>query len=156
MSLARPGLKQATFPAFCGTWRFITTLTTVHHLSQPEPNHSIPLPITLLTGAACFLPGLDKDLSATRYVTLHYLSHDRFNWSCPTFPSTTFQNLQGISVCSSSCKLYCLVFPVNTQSQRISKKSVFKISLFHFERESVLFVLGATAPSGPGPTSWGF
>jgi len=34
-SLARPGRKQATFPAFYGTWRFITTFTTVHHLSLP-------------------------------------------------------------------------------------------------------------------------
>jgi len=32
-SLARPGRKQATFPAFYGTWRFITTFTAVHHLS---------------------------------------------------------------------------------------------------------------------------
>ena len=32
-SLARPGRKQATFPAFYGTWRLITTFTTVHHLS---------------------------------------------------------------------------------------------------------------------------
>ena len=28
-SLARPGRKQATFPAFYGTWRFITTFTRV-------------------------------------------------------------------------------------------------------------------------------
>ena len=34
-SLARPGRKQATFPALYGTWRFITTFTTVHHLSLP-------------------------------------------------------------------------------------------------------------------------
>jgi len=34
-SLARPERKQATFPAFYGTWRFITTFTTVHHLSLP-------------------------------------------------------------------------------------------------------------------------
>ena len=34
-SLARSGRKQATFPAFYGTWRFITTFTTVHHLSLP-------------------------------------------------------------------------------------------------------------------------
>jgi len=34
-SLARPGRKQATFPAFYGTWRFITTFTRVHHLSLP-------------------------------------------------------------------------------------------------------------------------
>jgi len=65
-SLAQPGSKQATFPAFYGTWRFITTFTTVHHLSPPQPNQSIPLPITLLTGAACFLPGWAKDLSAAR------------------------------------------------------------------------------------------
>jgi len=34
-SLARPGRKQATLPAFYGTWRFITTFTRVHHLSLP-------------------------------------------------------------------------------------------------------------------------
>ena len=66
-SLARPGKKQATFLAFYGTWRFITLLTTVHHLSLPCPNQSIPLPITLLTGAACFLPDRAKDFSAPRY-----------------------------------------------------------------------------------------
>jgi hypothetical protein len=67
-SLARPGSKQATFPAFYGTWRFITTLTRVHHLSLPYPNQSIPLPITLLTDVACFLPGRVKDLSAPWYL----------------------------------------------------------------------------------------
>ena len=34
-SLARPGRKEATFPAFYGTWRYITTFTRVHHLSLP-------------------------------------------------------------------------------------------------------------------------
>jgi len=34
-SLARPGRKQAISPAFYGTWRFITTLTRVQHLSLP-------------------------------------------------------------------------------------------------------------------------
>jgi len=34
-SLAWPGRKQATFPAFYGTWSFIITFTTVHHLSLP-------------------------------------------------------------------------------------------------------------------------
>ena len=34
-SLARPGRKQATFPTLYGTWRFITTFTSVHHLSLP-------------------------------------------------------------------------------------------------------------------------
>jgi len=34
-SLARPGRKKATFPAFYRSWRFITTFTTVHHLSLP-------------------------------------------------------------------------------------------------------------------------
>jgi len=63
-SLARPGRKQATFPAFYGTWWSITTFTRAHHLSLPFPNQSIPLPITLLTGAACLLPGRAKDLSA--------------------------------------------------------------------------------------------
>ena len=66
-SLARPARKQATFPTFCGTWRFITTFTRVHHLSVPEPNQSISLPFTLLIGAACFLPGRAKDLSAPRF-----------------------------------------------------------------------------------------
>ena len=67
-SLARPGRKQATFPAFYGTWRLITTFTRVHHLSLPKPNQSIRLPITLLTDAACFFPGRAKDLSAPRVV----------------------------------------------------------------------------------------
>jgi len=34
-SLALPGRKQATFLAFYGNWRFITTLTRVRHLSLP-------------------------------------------------------------------------------------------------------------------------
>ena len=34
-SLARPGRKQTTFPAFYGTWRLISTFTRVHHLSLP-------------------------------------------------------------------------------------------------------------------------
>jgi len=34
-SLARPGRKQATFHAFYGTWTFITSFTTVHHLPLP-------------------------------------------------------------------------------------------------------------------------
>ena len=62
-SLARPG-RKATFPAFYGTWMFIRTFTTVHHLSLLQPNQSIPLPITLLTGATCFFPGRARDLSA--------------------------------------------------------------------------------------------
>jgi hypothetical protein len=65
-SLARPGRKQATFPAFYASLRFITTFTRVHHLSLPLPNQSIHLRITLLTGAACFFPGRAKDLSAPR------------------------------------------------------------------------------------------
>ena len=69
-SLAQPGRKQATFPAFYGTWRFITVFTTVHHLSLPQPNQSILLPITLLIGAACFIPGRTKDLSASRVLLL--------------------------------------------------------------------------------------
>ena len=39
-SLARPGRKQATFPAFYGTWRFITTFTkstTCPYPSQINP-----------------------------------------------------------------------------------------------------------------------
>jgi len=67
-SLARTGTKQVTFPALYVTWRFITTSTRVHHLSLSWPNQSIPLPMTLLTGAACFLPGRAKDLSAPRYM----------------------------------------------------------------------------------------
>ena len=66
-SLARPGRKQATFLAFYGTLSFITTFTRVHHLSLPQTNQSIPLPITLLTGAACLLPGRAKHLTAPRY-----------------------------------------------------------------------------------------
>ena len=34
-SLARPIGKQATFPAFYLTWKFITAFTRVHHLSLP-------------------------------------------------------------------------------------------------------------------------
>ena len=65
-SLARPGRKQATFPAFYGM--FITAFSIVHHLSLTWPNQSKPLLITLLTGAAFFIPGRTKDLSAPRYV----------------------------------------------------------------------------------------
>jgi len=32
----------------------------------PSQNQAIPLPITILTSAACFLPGRAKDLSAPR------------------------------------------------------------------------------------------
>jgi hypothetical protein len=63
-SSAQPGRKQASFPAFYGTWRFITTITTVHHLPTLG-NQFIPLSITLLTDSAFFLPGRAKDLSAT-------------------------------------------------------------------------------------------
>ena len=66
-SLARPGRKQATFPALYGIWRFITTFTRIHQLPLSWPNQSILLPIALLTGAACFLRGRAKDLSAPRY-----------------------------------------------------------------------------------------
>ena len=72
-SLVRPGRKQATFPAFYGTWRFITTITRFHHQSLPQPNESIPLPVTLLTVAACFFPGRAKDLSTPRYNCLHVI-----------------------------------------------------------------------------------
>ena len=65
-SSARPGRKQATFPAFYGTCRFITAFTTAHQLSLPQPNQSIPLPIKMLTVTVCFLPGWAKDLSAPR------------------------------------------------------------------------------------------
>jgi len=34
-SLDRPGRKQAPYPAFYGTWMFITTFTRFHHLSLP-------------------------------------------------------------------------------------------------------------------------
>jgi len=33
-SLARPGKKQATFPAFYGIWKFMTTFTTVPTLAK--------------------------------------------------------------------------------------------------------------------------
>jgi len=66
-SLARRGRKQATFPAFYGALRFIITFTRVHLLSLSQLNQSIPLPITLLAGAVCFLPGRAKDLSEPRY-----------------------------------------------------------------------------------------
>ena len=62
-SLAKPGRKQATFPEFYGNCKFTTTFATAHHLSLPVPNQPIPLPITLLTGAACFLPNWAKELS---------------------------------------------------------------------------------------------
>ena len=66
-SLTRPGKRQATFPEFYGTLKFITAFTRVHQLSLPQPNQYISLPITLLTGAASFLPGRAKELSAPRY-----------------------------------------------------------------------------------------
>ena len=65
-TLCIPEMKQATFPAFYGSWKFITTFTRVHHLSLPQPNHSIPLPITHLKGSACLRPDRAKDLSAPR------------------------------------------------------------------------------------------
>jgi len=34
-SLAQPERKHAIFPAFYGTWKFITTFTTAQHLSLP-------------------------------------------------------------------------------------------------------------------------
>jgi hypothetical protein len=74
-SLGRQGWKQATFLAFYGTWRFITTFTRDHHLSLPLPNQSIPLLITLLTEAGCFLPGWAKDLSAPRYRHMPDINH---------------------------------------------------------------------------------
>ena len=67
-SLARPGKKQATFPAFYGTWRFITTFTTVHHLSPTLSKSIHSSAHHTLTGAACFLPGRAKDLTVPRYV----------------------------------------------------------------------------------------
>jgi len=62
--LARPGRKQIAFPAFYRTLMFITTFTTVHYLSAPYPNQSIPLLITLMTSSLCFLPCRAMDLSA--------------------------------------------------------------------------------------------
>jgi len=41
-SLARPGRKRATFPAFYGTWRVITTFTRVH-TTCPYPRQISPL-----------------------------------------------------------------------------------------------------------------
>jgi len=98
-SLARPGKKKATFPAFYGTWRFITTFTTVHHLSLLYPNQSIPLPITLLTGAASFLPGQAEDLSAPRFVYVMHVSWFAFQIS---------PNLQVIYNSKSHC---CFIYP---------------------------------------------
>ena len=71
-SLSRRG------PEFYGTHTFITTFTTVHHLSLHWPNQPIPLPITLLTGAACVIPGRVKDLSApgTIYTTKLAVTHN--------------------------------------------------------------------------------
>ena len=66
-SLARPGKRQGIFPVLYGTCSFITALTTAHHLSLPYPNQSIPLPIKMLTVAACLRPGRAKDLSAPGY-----------------------------------------------------------------------------------------
>jgi len=65
-SLARPGTKQATFPTFYGTWRFITQFTKFNTCTYPSQINPFSLPITLLTGAAFFLPGRAKDLSARR------------------------------------------------------------------------------------------
>ena len=45
------------------------------HSQESQPNQSIPLPITLLTGTACFLPGRAKDLSAPRYIAVVKLEH---------------------------------------------------------------------------------
>jgi len=64
-SLARSERKRATFPAFYG-------IREVHYRinnSPPVPTltKSILLLITLLIGAACFLPGWAKDLSAPSY-----------------------------------------------------------------------------------------
>jgi len=73
MYLGRPGRRKATFPEFYGSWSFITAFTSAHHLSLPKPNQFIPLPFTILRGAAVFLPGRAKDLSAPRYLSL-YLS----------------------------------------------------------------------------------
>ena len=72
-SLARPGRIQATFPALYGTWRFITPFKTVHHLSLPMPNQSLPLLITFIADAACVLPCLAKDLSTPLYSEWVYL-----------------------------------------------------------------------------------
>jgi len=78
-SLVGARRKQATFPAFYWIWRFITTFTRVNHLYLHYPNKFIPLPITLLTGAACFLPCRAKDLSTPQYNTI----------VCPTINSTS-------------------------------------------------------------------
>jgi len=45
----------------------------------PEPAQSIPLPITLLTGAACFLYGRAKDLSAPVFFCFNSLVFCHYN-----------------------------------------------------------------------------
>ena len=69
---------------------------------------------------ACFLPGRAKDLSAPLYVgyscpclyvILLHFSHDRSNWSSPSFYSITFRILQGLLIsfvkCPSSVSVQC-------------------------------------------------
>jgi len=70
-SLARPGKKQVTLYAFYRSWSFITAITTVHYLSLPKPNQSMPLGITILIGAACILPDGVRKFSASQYPSLH-------------------------------------------------------------------------------------
>jgi len=113
-SLARPRRKQATFPAFYGTWRFITTSTTVHHLSLPYPNQPIPMPITLFTGTACFLPGRAKDLSAPRYYVLSRNLTEEFD-EC----SWRIAGVQGPGNCKYEVPYTCSAAAfVNIQSGR--------------------------------------
>jgi len=49
-SLARPGRKQVTFPAFYGTWRFITTFTRYVYFIIQFRQHNIKVKAT----ATCF------------------------------------------------------------------------------------------------------
>ena len=107
-SLARPGRKQATFLTFYGTWRFITTFTTVHHLSLPWPSQSILLPITLLTGAACFIPGRAKDLPAPRFI-------DSF-WKCvwiTVISAASCRRLRSSQMCCYIHRTCCTYLPWN-------------------------------------------
>ena len=79
MSLDRPCRRQATFPVFYGTYRFITTFTTAHRLSLSNPNQCIPLPIRVLRVAACLGPGQPKDLSAPRYQFFLHIQSANFS-----------------------------------------------------------------------------
>jgi hypothetical protein len=71
-----------TFTAFCGTWRFITILTTAHHWSlfwarwiQPTPSHLISLrSILMLCSHSCL--GLLSGTVMTEKFLNTYLIHN--------------------------------------------------------------------------------